>query len=66
MVFEQRCNYLASLEGIVLSRKFASFLRHMDGIGFGRILAGFWIIGEVLINGIDDLLVISTAMMGFQ
>jgi len=66
MIFEQKCNYLASLEGVVLSRKVGRFLRNMDGIGLGRIISGFWLIGEVLVNALDDLLVLSTAVMGFS
>jgi hypothetical protein len=66
MVFEQRCNYFASLEGVVLSRKVGRYLRNLDGTGFGRILSGFWLIGEVIINLIDDALVLATAYMGFS
>lgn len=66
MIFEQRCNYLASLEGVVLSRRFSRYLRNMDGVGFGKMLSGFWLIGEILINVIDDALVLTTAFMGFS
>ena len=38
----------------------------MDGVGIGRILSGFWLIGEILINAFDDALVITTAVMGFS
>ena len=66
MVFEQRCNYLASLEGIVLSRKIGRSLSTLDGVGIGRIFSGFWMIGEILINVLDDSLVLATASMGFS
>ena len=66
MVFEQRCNYLASLEGIVLSRKIGRSLRTLDGVGIGRILSGFWTLGEILINALDDGIVLATAGMGFS
>ena len=66
MIFEQRCNYLASLEGVVLSRKVGRFLRDIDGMGIGRVLSGFWLIGEVFINLIDDFLVLTNAFMGFS
>lgn len=66
MVFEQRCNYLASLEGIVLSRKIGRSLRTLDGVGIGRIFSSFWLIGEILTNLIDDSLVLATASMGFS
>jgi hypothetical protein len=66
MVFEQRCNYLASLEGIVLSRKIGRNLGALDGVGIGRIFSGFWMVGEILINILDDSLVLATASMGFS
>lgn len=57
---------MASLEGIVLSRKIGRSLSSLDGIGFGRIFSGFWMIGEILINALDDGLVLATAGMGFS
>lgn len=59
MVFEYRCNYLATLEGVVLSRKIGRSLANLDGIGFGRILSTFWLLGEILVNVVDDALVLA-------
>ncbi len=65
-VLETRCNYLATLEGVVLSHRVRQWLRATDGVGFKRIIAGILLINEVLINTLDDIFVLLMAWMAIQ
>lgn len=63
IILETRCNYFASLEGVVLSHMVKDFLDTINYIG--TVLKWLWLAFEVLANLLDDSLVISLALMSF-
>jgi hypothetical protein len=65
-IFDERCNYFGTVEGVVISRQVSRFLRDMDGTGFGSMLAGFWFFGELLTNLLDDAIVLANAFLSFK
>ncbi len=64
-ILEARCNYWATLEGVVLGHKLRTHLRQTDRTGFNRILAAMIMAAEFSLNLIDDALVLSTTFMAF-
>ena len=63
--FGARCNYFATVQGIIVSRYIATLMLEY-GSFLGSIVVPFWRLGEYLTNFIDDLYVILTALTGFS
>jgi len=59
--FEQKCNYWATLEGVALGHHLREWVKHRDGSGFGKIIAGFYLIIEMAVNLVDDAIGLSLA-----
>lgn len=59
LLFQMRCNYLTTLEGVILSRKISWWLFQKDTSGFLGIIADLWTAIEYCVNIIDDGLVLS-------
>ena len=53
-----RCNYFSTLEGLVLTHNYRTYIRKNDGRGFGKIVSSFLLIIEFFINTSDDILVL--------
>jgi hypothetical protein len=62
VVFISRCNYLATLEGLILSKHFINYLKKRFG-SFGGILADLWRLHVMFVNVIDDGIVISLSII---
>jgi len=58
---EQKCNYWATLEGVALGHHLREWVKHRDGSGFGKIIAGFYLVIEIVINLVDDVLGLALA-----
>ena len=55
-----RCNYMTSLEGIIVSRQIGDWMQDQGGF-IGAILSPAWLIAEIFFNGLDDLYILLTA-----
>ena len=64
IILETRCNYFASLEGVVLSHRVKNHLATIKYIG--PVLKWVWLVFEVTVNLLDDSLVISLALLSFS
>lgn len=59
LLFQLRCNYFTTLQGVILSRKVSWWLFQKDTSGFLGILADLWTGIEYFANIVDDGLVLS-------
>lgn len=64
--FESKCNYWATLEGVVLGHHLREWLKQRDGTGFGRIIAFSFLLQELVFNGVDDLIVLMAAFQSLS
>jgi hypothetical protein len=62
VVFISRCNYVATLEGLILSKHFRNYLNKRYG-SFGGILSSIWWLHVNIMNVIDDGMVISLSLI---
>ena len=61
ILLETRCNYFTTLEGVVLSHRIKNQLAEVAYIG--RVLKYSWLASEIVFNFIDDVLVLSLALL---
>lgn len=64
IILETRCNYFATLEGIVISHGVMNELASLKHVG--PFLKWCWLLSEILFNFIDDILVLSFALLSFS
>ena len=61
IAFSQRCNYAATMQGVVVLRQIGEYLESSESWLVGTAFAKMWFIGEFMANFMDDLFVIATA-----
>lgn len=49
-----RCNYVSTLQGVVLGHNLRNYFKHRWGNGFGNIFAAALWFDEVALNFVDD------------
>lgn len=60
LAFFTRCNYHATLQGLVLSNHFRRALSKREGIGEQA-----WLTYEMFVNSVDDVWVVANSALGF-
>lgn len=62
----QKCNYQATLEGLIISHHAMNFLHEHDGAGFLGLVAQLLLVNEMLANALDDAMTLAVTMIGFN
>ena len=63
IILETRCNYFATLEGVVLSHRIMNWLSDIQTVG--PLFHYSWLASEIIFNFLDDVLVLSFVMLSF-
>ena len=64
--FATRCNYLTTVEGVIVSRQIGEWMEtNLPGI-LGFLLSKAWFAAELTANALDDIYIILTAFMGWR
>jgi hypothetical protein len=58
-----KCNYVSSLEGLVLSHHLQKYFREMNGTGFGSMLADIVYLNELVYNALDDASILGVTLI---
>ena len=65
IAFMTRCNYMATMQGVIVSRQIGEAMDQHGGF-IGAVIQPFWMAFEVLVNFCDDIYILATALMGFS
>ena len=64
LTFATRCNYWATVEGVVVSQQIGQYLYEAGGF-VGNIIAPIWLVMEIAVNMGDDIFVLAQSLMSF-